>query len=100
MDRKDEALAIMGAAISIAGLLLVFAGFLLTKAESYETKRGDVYRNFAKLSLVPVLAALACTWVAIGAAQGGMWQQDYMYLCLKIVVALSAIYAIIGLLQA
>lgn len=52
MPEKDTALAIMGAAVGLAGLLLVFSGFLLARAAQYESKRGDVYRVFAKFGLL------------------------------------------------
>jgi hypothetical protein len=100
MAERDAALAIMGGAIGIAGLLLVFAGFLLSRAAAYQTKRGDIFKHLAQLSLVPILAALACAWIATWAAQGGEWSQYHVYACFKLVLALSGIYAIIGLLKA
>jgi hypothetical protein len=99
MADRESALAILGAAIGDAGLLLVFAGFLLIKADSYQTKRGDKFRWIAKAALIPLLAAIACTWIAVDAAQGGSWQGAYLYCSFKIVLAVSAVYAIIAVLM-
>ena len=100
MADKDVALAMMGAAVGLAGLLLVFSGFLLARAAQYETKRGDVYRILAKVGLIPILAAFGCTVIAVWAAEGGQWSQRYLYCGFNLTLAISAVYAIIGLLKA
>jgi cytochrome bd-type quinol oxidase subunit 2 len=101
MADKDAALAILQAAIAGAGLLLVFAGFLLTRAEQFgrETARRSV-RGLAKAALIPLLAAIACTWIGIWAAQGGAWSQQHLYFCFQVLLVISAVYAIIALLKA
>jgi predicted RNA-binding Zn-ribbon protein involved in translation (DUF1610 family) len=39
MAEKDVILAALGSDIAVAGLILVFAGFLMTKADSFEGSR-------------------------------------------------------------
>ena len=80
MADKEAALAIMAAAIGLAGLLLVFSGFLLVRAAEFQTRRGDIYRTIAKSALVPLLAAFFCTALATWAAQGNEWAQKQLYL--------------------
>ncbi len=50
--------------IGFAGLLLKFAGFLFSKAASYDTARGDKFRMLAKFTLLPVLVALGLAWIS------------------------------------
>jgi hypothetical protein len=61
-DQKDIVLAVLGASVALAGLLLVFCGFLFTQADSLpSTTRDEVidkYRRAGKLGLVPFLLAL------------------------------------------
>jgi len=70
-NSKDLAVAIIGAAVSLAGLLLVFCGFLFSQAESFPPETTDDktigrYKWAAKVGLVPVLACLLVAW--LGAA--------------------------------
>jgi len=51
MVDRDVIEAVLGSDIAIAGLVLVFAGFLLTKAESLRGSRsGNVYNWLAVVS--------------------------------------------------
>jgi len=97
MIEKDVLLAVLGSDIAIAGLILVFAGFLFTKAESYQGSRsGDKYNWLAVLGLVPVVFALASAWMCIDALQGGEWEASHTLLMMKIVIFLTGGYAIIA----
>jgi hypothetical protein len=40
-ERKDIILAVIGASVALASLLLVFVGFVYAHAETFETKRRD-----------------------------------------------------------
>lgn len=97
---ENIALGVMQGAIGLAGLLLVFSGFLLSKAESFETKRGDRYRAIALSGLIPLLAALSCSWIAVWALQGAPWSSLHLLGVLKITLVFTAAYAIIGLWSA
>jgi hypothetical protein len=93
---KDVILAVLGSDISVAGLVLVFSGFLITKAESYQTRYGDKFRWFAVSGILPVLIALAGAWLCICAIEGNQWAAEHALANLKIVLAITGIYAIIA----
>ena|ERR1700675_4687920 len=96
MADRDIILAVLQSDIALAGLVLVFSGFLTTKAETYQTRYGDKFRWFAAGGIVPVLAALLAAWLCIDAINGSQWASDHALSGLKIVLALSGIYAIIA----
>jgi hypothetical protein len=56
---KDIAIAVMGGSASIASILLVFVGFVFTKAEDLPAQTDDAiinrYRRSAKLGLIPLV---------------------------------------------
>lgn len=97
MQDKDVILAVLGSDIAIAGLVLIFAGFLATKAESFEGNRsGDKYSWLAVAGLLPIVVSLVSAWMCIDALQGGQWEATHALSMLKIVLALTGIYAIIS----
>jgi hypothetical protein len=70
---KDTMVAILGAAVGFAGLLLIFSGFLFAQAgsfppESTDDATIDRYRNAGKWGLLPfftalTVAALSFAWM-------------------------------------
>ena len=96
MADKDTALAVLQGSLAIAGLMLVFSGFLLTKASTYETKRGDKFRYLAQFGLIPLVAALVCSWVSIWVVEGAHGSAVHLLMLLKTVLAVTAAYAIIA----
>ena len=95
---RDTILAILSGGIGIAGLLLVFSGFLVSKADSLSPKLGDKYRWVALLSLLPVLTALALAWISVDALDVScLWSRYYLLTLFKIQLAITGGYAIIGL---
>lgn len=96
MANQDTILAVLQAGIALAGLLLVFSGFLVSKADTYETRRGKKYKFLALATLLPVLGALALSWLGVDAAEGSRWARYYLLTGLKIELALTAVFAIIG----
>lgn len=97
MADRDTILAVFQAGIALAGLLLIFSGFLVSKAAGYETNRGKKYKNLALVTLIPVLGALLLSWLSVDAAEGNRWLQYHLLTGLKIELAVTAIFAIIGL---
>jgi hypothetical protein len=98
MPEHDTVLTIFSSGIALAGLLLIFSGFLFSKAASFDTKRGDKYKLLAKLTLVPVLAALSLTWVSVCALEGNQWSGSHLITFLKITLSITTIFSIVGIL--
>jgi len=97
MADKDVALGILQAAIAIGGLLLVFIGFLLGRVDKEELKSVRVKIRYVAIGgLVPFVASLFCAWQSIWAVEGAHTSQVYLFCTLKIVLGLTAIYAIMA----
>jgi len=71
-EQKDTVIAIFGASVALAGLLLVFCGFLFGRADNLPSSTGDStiekYRKAGKAGVFPFLAtllvaALSLTWL-------------------------------------
>jgi hypothetical protein len=94
---KDAALAIFQAAIALGGLLLVFIGFLLGRADQKDLKSNRVrVRRIAVAGLMPFLAALGCSLQGVWALQGAHSSAVHLFSTFKIVLTLTAIYAILA----
>src|ERR1700679_1813025 len=98
MADQDIALAILQAAIAIAGLILVFTGFLSGKAaEADGSRSGDKFVLVARLGLIPIVSALFCTGVGVRVLLPGHWANawcvSWLILVFEIVLALTALYA-------
>jgi hypothetical protein len=94
---KDVALAIFQAAIALGGLLLVFIGFLLGRADQTDLKSHRVkVKRIALVGLIPFLAALCCSLQGIWTLQGARCSSMHLFSTFKIVLALTAIYAIVA----
>lgn len=98
MPDHDTILAVLQSGIGLAGLLLIFSGFLVTKAATFETRRGDKFRYLAIGTLAPVLATLVLSWMGVMALEGSSWAGHHLLTMLKISLALTAIFAIVGIL--
>lgn len=97
MGNRDIALAVMSNGIAVAGLLLVFIGFLLGKADQIDLARKRNRVRFVAISgLIPFLASLACALISIWAIQGAAWSDHHLFTALKLEIALTAGYAIMA----
>ena len=101
MADKDEVLAILQAAIAIAGLVLVYSGFVLSKAGGLsDTRKAKKFKRLAQGALVPVIPALFCAFMGVRALRvgcwGSLWASNWMLGVFEIVLALTAGYAIIA----
>jgi hypothetical protein len=97
---KEISLAIMGGVLAIAGLLLVFSGFLFARSDQLEPKRGKKYRLIARLGLVPFVASIACTWISLQASKGNVWSVNSLECVFDAVLFLTSVYAVVSLLIA
>ena len=61
-EPKDVILAVLGASVSIAGLLLVFCGFLFSQAAIFPSVTADAtiqkFRRGGRFGVIPLLSAL------------------------------------------
>lgn len=89
-------MAVLGGALALAGVLLIFIGFILPKTEAYSETKADKFRWIARLGLIPFLAALFCAWASISAVQGSVWSGMHLWGVLRLTLVLTAIYAIIS----
>jgi uncharacterized membrane protein len=97
MHEKDVILAVLGSDIAVAGLVLVFVGFLMTKADSFEGSRsGDKFNWLAFGGLIPIVVSIASAWMCVDALQGAAWEADHVLIMLKIVLALTGGYAVLS----
>lgn len=97
---KEISLGIMGGVLAITGLLLIFTGFLFTRADQLEPKRGKKYLRIARLGLIPFIASIVCTWISLQAAKGVPWSVCCLEGVFDAVLLLTAIYAVVSLLLA
>ena len=66
LDGQDVLRAIIAPAVSLAGLLMVFVGFLLNRAEATGLpRRTDSLKRAAKWGLVPMALALLCAGLSV-----------------------------------
>jgi hypothetical protein len=101
MADKDIALAILQAAIAIAGLVLVYSGFILAKASSLsDTRKAKKFELLAKGAMVPVITALICSFMGVRVLLpghfGSLWASNWILFVFEIVLALTGGYAIIA----
>ena len=70
-NTKDIVVAVLGASVGLAGLLLIFCGFLFAQSASFPKATTpdaviDRYRSIGHLGTIPFLASLAlagvCLW--------------------------------------
>jgi uncharacterized membrane protein len=94
MAERDTLLAVLQSDLALAGLILVFSGLIMSKAETYETKRGDKYRYLAAFGAVPIVVALASAWLCIDAIGGNQWNADHALSALRVVLSLTAVYVL------
>jgi hypothetical protein len=91
-------LAVLSTGVGLAGLLLIFSGFLVSKAASFSsTSRADKYKWLALSTIIPILFALLLSWMSIDALEGVKWAHYYLLTVLKIELVLTALFSIIGL---
>jgi hypothetical protein len=98
MLERDTILTVLSSGIALAGLLLIFSGFLFTKAASFETRRGDKFKILAKATLIPILVSLALSWISVSALDGNEWSNLHLITLLKVTLGTTAVFAIVGVL--
>lgn len=63
---------VLSASVGLAGLLLVFVGFVYAKGEELSNvKRGRQFKNVARFGALLFAALLVSAWFSLSALQGG-----------------------------
>ena len=75
-DPKDAIIAALGASAALAGLLLVFIGFVYARGESYNSIRGDRFKTAAKIGIIPFLVTIVCVGICFEWLLG--WHSGYV----------------------
>jgi hypothetical protein len=97
---KDTALGVLAAVLAIAGLLLVFCGFLVGKAANMSnTSRATKFTVLAKLGAFPLFLSFFSAWVCVMAVERNPWAVAHGLLLFKISLVITAFYSIISLLS-
>src|SRR5689334_4083673 len=95
---KDVIIAILGSSVGLAGLLLVFVGFVYSKAGSFQTRRGDFYKNVAKAGVAPFSAAIIAAWFCLLWLAGHPWAYGWAFFCFAVSTILTGVYGVVALL--
>jgi hypothetical protein len=68
---KDAIVASFGAAVALAGLILIFVGFVFTRAESMNTVAlTKKYKNVARSGFIPLTPLLISAWLCLNYLDG------------------------------
>jgi hypothetical protein len=70
--------------------------FIYTKAESFQTKRGDVYKHVARAGFAPLLIFLIVMWLALNAMTGSTAHYDITVLMFRSGMVVTGIYAFVA----
>jgi hypothetical protein len=98
METKDIVVAIFGAAVGLAGILLVFVGFVYSRAETMDIARTrEKFRRIAKSGIVPFLVSLLCSalclrWMLVPSVVTFCWVRYSFYVCL----VLTTLYGVVA----
>lgn len=95
---KDTILAIFGAAVGLAGIVLVFIGFISTHAENFQDNlRKKVFKLVAKVGLFPFAVSLIAAFFSLVWLQTSS-QFSYHYALLSFTISLisTLLYGIIS----
>lgn len=97
---KETITTILGSAVGLAGILLVFVGFVYSRAETFEvTRKKEKYRLLAKAGILPFLIAIVSAWLCLewlGAPSSSLY--NYAILSFQLCLILTGFYGIAALL--
>jgi uncharacterized membrane protein len=95
MPERDALLAILQGDLALAGLMLVFAGFVISKAETYQTRGGDRYKYAGLASIIPISTAILSAWASVDAVGGNYWFAASLSF-FKLVLVLTMAYILVA----
>jgi tryptophan-rich sensory protein len=93
---KDAAGVILQTSVGLAGLLLVFIGFVYSRGESFSSSvRADKFKNVARAGFFPFGLALLCGWVALNAMSGDSASYAWALITFRTTVVVLGLYAFV-----
>jgi hypothetical protein len=104
-DPKDVMLAILSASAALAGLVLVFSGFLVSQymalnPETTEQKRINKLRRFAKCGVLPFVCSIVSgVFSFMWLIHPGQTYYDYAIYTFETLGVVTAIYGIFAFLR-
>ena len=96
-NQRDAIAAIFGASVDLAGLLLVFMGFVFAKAESFDSVRhADRYRRMARIGLIPFGVCLICAWCSFDFLHGNGISATAIVVMFRLGIVTMGVYAFVA----
>lgn len=96
--QRDVIGLIMQVSTSLSGILLVFCGFVVGKAESAQrSDRRRLYQNIARGGLIPMLLGLGCAWASLNCLNGATEIYPIVNWLFKATLFVTGAYAFIVL---
>lgn len=90
--------AVLGASVGLAGLLLVFVGFVYGRADSFtDTRRRDSYQRIARIGIAPFVASLVCAWLCLEALTGSQQLTNLSLVTFRIALLAAGAYGVFAL---
>jgi hypothetical protein len=100
MEPKEIVPAVFGAAVGLAGILLVFVGFIYSRVESFDLESDRTkFRRIARSALAPFLlslisAGLCLNWMLHPSWSVYLWARFLFYASM----GLTAVYGVVAFL--
>src|SRR6266853_4852433 len=97
---KDTVIAYLGASVALAGLLLVFSGYVYSHSESFNVAaRKKKYQWIAKAGLIPFAIALLAAWISVNWLENQFPERYHLALILfKMSLISTLLYGIISMI--
>jgi hypothetical protein len=97
-DQRQTAGTILQVATALIGLLLVFAGLVIAKAEQLaNVKRGQQILHVARGCALPLIPAFVCSWLCVNVLQGDASAYQLVVITFRVSLIATAWYAFVVL---
>jgi hypothetical protein len=97
---KDTILAVFGAAVGLAGIVLVFVGFISSHGEGFQNNdRKKIFKRVAKVGLIPFAIALIAAFLSLCWLETSNPTSYYFaLLAFKVTLVSTLLYGIISVI--
>jgi uncharacterized membrane protein len=96
MDLQQNVVAVvLQVSVALAGLLLVFVGFVYSRGESFGTKRGDKFKHTARAGVVLFGLLLLCAWLSLNYLNGDVSAYFWAIFLFRSILIITALYAFV-----